>query len=440
MPNPERAAIPLLLLLLFTHALTTTTPVPAYTSPTARLTSRKPNRSPIRRANRPTPPRTPPQPAAHNAKARKHFYKSYAALRALEERWSALSHNSTAVSLQTVGTSFENRSLSLLRVGRTSAQTPKRVLLTGLQHAREWIVPPVLTYAAEALAAAAATNSSTGVLLHDVEVLLAPVVNPDGYVHARRGTRLWRKNRARRPGSACVGVDLNRNWGTDFAGPYTTSDKPCSDVYAGPHAFSEPETKAFKSVVEDTEGIVLHLDVHSFGQLVLGPWSHKADAPPGADRVDALGRQIAERLRAPFGSLFVYSRGYSSRLYPASGVMTDWTFSKGIVSYTVELRPVLEPLSADGFLLPVDQIEESCREFFGALDVMLQFANGSDAVPAEPTGGAPDVAGRGFPVAAVVGGLLGALVALLLVGIVAAWLVSRRSSRVRERVPSISSE
>ena len=41
------------------------------------------------------------------------------------------------------------------------------------------------------------------------------------------------------------GVDINRNYG------YLWDNKvdPCEDSYAGPHAFSEPETKAIKALL-----------------------------------------------------------------------------------------------------------------------------------------------------------------------------------------------
>ena len=41
------------------------------------------------------------------------------------------------------------------------------------------------------------------------------------------------------------GVDINRNYGY----LWNNKDEPCSDSYAGPHAFSEPETKAIKGLL-----------------------------------------------------------------------------------------------------------------------------------------------------------------------------------------------
>ena len=62
---------------------------------------------------------------------------------------------------------------------------------------------------------------------------------------------MWRKNRRDNPGTTCDGVDLNRNadivWGVAQG---QTSCSPCADVYCGPSAFSEPETRNVKHVLD----------------------------------------------------------------------------------------------------------------------------------------------------------------------------------------------
>jgi len=48
----------------------------------------------------------------------------------------------------------------------------------------------------------------------------------------------------------CEGVDLNRNWDWHWAGVGASQD-PCSDTFAGTHAFSEPETRAVSDFILD---------------------------------------------------------------------------------------------------------------------------------------------------------------------------------------------
>ena len=86
-----------------------------------------------------------------------------------------------------------------------------------------------------------------------------PQANPDGRHHSMTVDPMWRKNR--RPaghgdphcavgGGNGPGVDINRNYDflwdfpTQFSpdAPLATSTDPCSEVYRGPSAASEPET------------------------------------------------------------------------------------------------------------------------------------------------------------------------------------------------------
>lgn len=48
----------------------------------------------------------------------------------------------------------------------------------------------------------------------------------------------------------CYGTDLNRNWKHEW-NERGSSNSPCSDFYAGPKAFSDPETKALSEYLQD---------------------------------------------------------------------------------------------------------------------------------------------------------------------------------------------
>lgn len=89
--------------------------------------------------------------------------------------------------------------------------------------------------------------------------VIVPVLNPDGYEYTWTTDRLWRKNR--RPGGVrtldnvdnCNGVDLNRNYDTNFGGTGSSSNQ-CSHLYAGPSALSEPETQAVANLLWAVKG------------------------------------------------------------------------------------------------------------------------------------------------------------------------------------------
>src|SRR5690606_24982078 len=119
-------------------------------------------------------------------------------------------------------------------------------LLLGCHHAREHLSVEVPLKAAQYLARNYATNPRIKELLDTREVWIVPMINPDGaeYDIATGRYRMWRKNR-RDNGDGTYGVDLNRNYATGWGGP-GSSASPKSDVYHGPGAFSEPETRAVR--------------------------------------------------------------------------------------------------------------------------------------------------------------------------------------------------
>ena len=101
---------------------------------------------------------------------------------------------------------------------------------------------------------------------------MVPCVNPDGYEYNRQtnpgGGGLWRKNRRNNPGS-CEGVDLNRNYDTDWGGAASSSNT-CSDSYRGTAPFSEPESQAIRDFVTNIQPPIAYT-THTSGGYWLGP-------------------------------------------------------------------------------------------------------------------------------------------------------------------------
>jgi carboxypeptidase A4 len=81
------------------------------------------------------------------------------------------------------------------------------------------------------------------------------VLNPDGYEYTHTNNRLWRKNRRNPELGECSGTDLNRNFDIYWAGQ-GTSPNPCSEIYTGTSAFSEPETQAVKDYLKSKNAAV----------------------------------------------------------------------------------------------------------------------------------------------------------------------------------------
>ena len=64
---------------------------------------------------------------------------------------------------------------------------------------------------------------------------------------------------------ACnIGVDLNRNYGFEFAhDDKGSNDDPCSNNYRGPAPFSEPEVQAMRDLVTRFDNIQVAVNMHS---------------------------------------------------------------------------------------------------------------------------------------------------------------------------------
>jgi Zinc carboxypeptidase len=88
----------------------------------------------------------------------------------------------------------------------------------------------------------------------------------------------WRKNRSFHPDSGCYGVDINRNF--DFLWPsgIGTSANPCDyQIYKGPSAFSEPETRNVRWLLDTNPNIMGMIDIHSYDNDMLFPWGDATD-------------------------------------------------------------------------------------------------------------------------------------------------------------------
>ncbi|XP_068617982.1 carboxypeptidase B-like isoform X1 [Battus philenor] len=267
------------------------------------------------------------------------------------------------ISVNTIGKSYEGRNLKVLRIS-DGKPTNKAVFIDGGIHAREWISPATVTYFINQFAENFDVETDD---IKNVDWYFLPVVNPDGYEHTHKSDRLWRKNRKpSRIGRNCIGTDLNRNFGYRWGGK-GSSGNPCSEIYRGSSAFSEPETKALSDFIKSSAtNFTAYLTYHSYGQYLLYPWGYDNVVPPDYKELDQLGKKMAAAIKQTGGSS--YQVGSSSGLlYPASGGSDDWAKGHGIkYSYTIELSDT----GAYGFILPTSYIEPVARESLNGLRVL----------------------------------------------------------------------
>ena len=291
------------------------------------------------------------------------WFDDYKDLDAINARMDALAaQRPDLAEVFTVGTSIEGRPIKGLRVSNDAAYPDRRkagMVFGATQHAREWIAPMVTMYLAEALVTRYDTDPAVKRFVDRIEFSIVPVVNPDGYVYAWTTDRLWRKNRRDIAGSACFGIDLNRNWGYQWGLPNGSSGDPCNDLYRGTAAFSEPETAAMRDFIVARPRVRYVHDMHSYGQLLLQPWGYTSAPPPRHETYEALGAAMAQLIHAVHGRTYVHGPTYTT-LYPVSGSASDWAWgAEQAFSFVFELR-------GTGFILPPDQIIPNSEEILPA--------------------------------------------------------------------------
>ncbi len=255
-----------------------------------------------------------------------------------------------------VGNSWEKANglggydINVLKLTNKSTGGNKPILfINSAIHAREYATAPLnLDFARWLLEGYDNDADATWILDHH-EVHLMLQTNPDGRKRAETGIS-WRKNTNQNfcgPGGNRRGVDLNRNFtfswnSTNGVG---SSGNACSATYRGPSAGSEPETQALEGYVRslwpdrrgprrndaapaNTSGI--HIDIHSFSELVLWPWGDVNSAAPNGTALQTLGRK------------FAFFNGYSPQqsigLYPTDGTTDSVSYGElGVPAYTFEL-------------------------------------------------------------------------------------------------------
>ncbi|XP_047027709.1 carboxypeptidase B-like [Helicoverpa zea] len=268
------------------------------------------------------------------------------------------------------GKSFEGRSIKYLRISTTNFQDASKpvVMMQSLLHCREWVTLPATLYAIHKLV----IDVTESDLINNIDWIILPVANPDGYVHTFGGDRYWRKNRATgyMAGNLCMGVDLNRNFGMNWG--TASSSSVCSDTFHGRSAFSEPETSVIRDIIaEHRNRMALYLDIHSFGSMILYGYGNGV-LPSNALQLHLIGVQMAQAIdRVKWSSNKDYIVGNIFHvLYAASGGASDYAMQAAApFSYTYELPAYRNSVWFDGFLVDPDFIEQAGFETWEGIKV-----------------------------------------------------------------------
>jgi murein tripeptide amidase MpaA len=316
----------------------------------------------------------------------------------------ALSHPAVTELITLPHATWEGRASHALRIGSPSASSrdTDTIIVLGGVHAREWVPPDALVNLAADLLEA--HSRGTGLryggqyftaqqirsVVEEIQLVLFPCVNPDGRHHSQTVEQdtNWRKNRRPAPpGSACVGVDINRNFDAlwDFRRHFaddskvSASDDPCDpEVYVGPAAASEPETRNVVWLLDRYPHTRWFLDLHSAVPGIFFTWGFdvnqtadptmnfhnpvfdgqrgvKGDRyrefipPEDFHSLQRVGTRINDAVAAASGTGYALQQSYS--LYPTSGCSDDFAYSRHfarpdqgkILSFTIECGKLQQP-------------------------------------------------------------------------------------------------
>lgn len=264
-------------------------------------------------------------------------YPQLAQWQDIGDSWAKQDSNGTA--------GFDIKVLKITNQARTG---DKPVLfIHSAMHAREYATAELTLRFAQQLLNDYDSDADTRWILDHNQVHIVFHMNPDGRKMAETGL-FWRKNINE---SACGvtsesrGVDLNRNFSHFWNAADGSSGEACAQTYRGPSPASEPETQAIESYIRsifadrrgsssndaaplDTSG--MHIDIHSYSELVLWPWGHTENAAPNAAALATLGRKLAY--------FNAYEPMQSIGLYATDGTSDDVSYGElGVPAYTFEL-------------------------------------------------------------------------------------------------------
>jgi len=237
---------------------------------------------------------------------------------------------------QDIGTSIEGRKIYAIKISdnpdSNEVSTESSVYYDALHHAREPLSMEPLLYYMWWLLENYNTDPVATYIVNNRQLHFVPCVNPDGYVYNQstdpNGGGMWRKNR-RNSGGGNFGVDLNRNYSSQFGNPIGSSSNPSSGTYHGDSAFSEPESRAVRDYILSVDPVIAFA-CHSSGQKYL--------ISPGCMLPNEDFESYAE-----FSSEFInnsfagYGTTFQMLNYTSCGTTRHFMHDRGIYAWTPEI-------------------------------------------------------------------------------------------------------
>lgn len=300
-----------------------------------------------------------------------------------------------------IGKSFEDRDIAALRVGVPVPAGPssprKTIVVTGGLHGREWISTSTVNYLAWSFITSFGKEPMITKLLDHFDIIFIPAVNPDGVEYTWQVDRLWRKTRQQTNLRYCRGLDLDHAFDYEWQ-PAGVHDDPCSESYGGEQPFQAVEAKrlaewARHETAFNNVKFVGLLDLHSYSQQVLFPYSYSCRVdPPNLENLEELAAGIAKAIRLSNGESYSVTSACKGavtlddteppeshqRIDSRGGSAIDWFYHelRAHFSYQIKLRDT----GSYGFLLPKENIVPTGEEVFNAMKYFGDYLLGNNGI------------------------------------------------------------
>ncbi|KAM5356374.1 hypothetical protein ACJ41O_003020 [Fusarium nematophilum] len=300
-----------------------------------------------------------------------------------------------------IGRSYEGRDIPALRVGVPNPDDDeyrrKTIVVMGGSHAREWISTSTVNYLAWSFITSYGKERMITKLLDEFDIVFLPIANPDGVEYTWHIDRLWRKTRQQTNLQFCRGLDLDRAYGYEWDGSPSQRD-PCSQSYGGEKPFQAVEAVqiadwARNQTWNNNVRFVGLLDLHSYSQQILYPYSYTCSVdPPNLENLEELAAGIAKSIRLSNGESYTVTSAcegavsaressggrFWSRIESGGGSAVDWFYHEMRAHYSYQLK--LRDTGSYGFLLPKEHIVPTGEEIFNAMKYYGDYLLGNNGI------------------------------------------------------------
>lgn len=306
------------------------------------------------------------------------------------------------VRFHVIGRTYEGREIPALTVsGDNPARDPNRprktLVVMGGSHAREWISTTTVNYLAWSFITAYGKDGLITKFLQTHDIVFIPELNPDGVEYTWSVDRLWRKSRQHTSLQFCRGLDLDHAFGYEWDSWHSGHhNDPCSESYGGDEVWESVEVSALRDwakneALANNVDFVGLVDLHSYSQQILFPYSYSCDAePPNLEKMEELAMGLAKSIRLFSGEAYTVKPACEGaltetsgdanglRIEPSGGSAIDWFYHEMGAHYSYQIK--LRDTGSYGFLLPAEEIIPTGEEILHSMKYLGDFLLGNDGI------------------------------------------------------------